>query len=153
MKPEWSREWPNLGPHNGRLASPETPDYNCLAFCAGRVDQWWEPYVIPPDRPEIVWPAGVHPDNTPQDWAAALATVGFEPCGDGRHEDGFVKVALYANARGDATHVALQTADNRWKSKLGIFEDIEHDDPGALEGGLYGAVCLFLKRPRRVGDP
>jgi hypothetical protein len=147
MRPEWRRDWPNLGPHNGRLTSEETPDYNCLALCAGKTDDWWGPYVIPPERPGIIWPPGVHPDNTPGDWGAALATVGFVPCEDSRLEEGFVKVALYANSRGDATHVAIQLADGRWKSKLGIFEDIEHDDPGALEGGLYGAVHSYLKRP------
>lgn len=151
VKLEWRRDWPNLGDHNGRVASPETPDYNCLAFAAGRRDEWWEPYVIPPE-PGIYWPEGVHPDNTPEDWAAALATVGFAPCEDGQLEPGFIKVAIYATERG-ATHVARQLRNGSWASKLGKFEDIEHDELAVLEGPLYGSVRCFLKRPRASEDP
>ncbi len=153
MKPEWQVDWPNLGHHNASFHSPETPDYNCVAFGAGKNDEWWEPYVIPPDEPGIYWPPDVNPDNTPDDWAAAFATVGFEPCDDRENEPLFLKVAIYANAEGTATHVARQLVDGRWASKLGVLEDIIHDDLAALEDGLYGKVCRLLKRPRLPGDP
>lgn len=152
VKPEWSGDWPNLNAHNARITSPETPDYNCLAFSAGRLDQWWEPYVIPPKEPGKYWLDGVHPDNTPEDWTAVLATVGFEPCKDSCLEPGWVKVALYAKSS-SVTHAARQLRDGRWTSKLGVFEDIEHDDLSVLEGALYGTVRLFLRRPRRDEDP
>lgn len=146
MKAEWKRQWPALGPHNGRLTSAETPDYNCLAFAAGKTDEWWEPYVVPPEQPGIYWPPGVHPDNRPEDWAAALATVGFEPCDDGAPEAGFEKVVIYVNASGAAAHAARQLTDGRWTSKLGALEDIEHDALEALEGSFYGAPRLWLRR-------
>lgn len=153
MKPEWQRDWPNLGLHNASFTSAETPDYNCLAFGAGKEDEWWEPYVIPPEQPGIYWPPDVHPDNRPEDWAAALATVGFVICEGHEPEPDFVKVAIYADRNGEAVHVARQLRDGRWKSKLGSFEDIEHDDLRALEGGLYGRVVLCLRRPRTANDP
>lgn len=153
LKPHWDHDWPRLGTHNARLSSDETPDYNCLAFAAGRTDEWWEPYVIPPEQPGIYWPAGVHPDNRIEDWAAALATVGFEPCADGQAEPGFVKVALFGNEDGAATHAARQLRDGRWTSKLGSFEDIEHEDPAALAGPLYGSVRMWLRRRRAEGEP
>lgn len=153
MKPEWKVDWPNLGPHNAFITSAETPDYNCLAFGAGKSDEWWEPYVIPPDNPTVYWPSHVHPENRPEDWAAALATVGFTACGNHDLEPDFVKVAIYADTAGNATHVARQLSDGRWTSKLGSFEDIVHDNLQALEGGLYGRVVVCLRRSRREGDP
>jgi len=152
MKAEWKKHWPKLDPHHARLESPATPDYNCLAFAAGRSDEWWEPYVIPPEMPGYYWPKNVHPDNTPEDWAAALATLGFERCNDALLEPEFVKVALYATPR-EVTHAARQLRDGRWASKLGKWEDIIHDDLAVLEGPLYGTICMVLKRPRRDGDP
>ncbi|WP_156040420.1 DUF7689 domain-containing protein [Chondromyces apiculatus] len=148
----WHEDWPNLSQLNARLTSKYTPDYNCLGFGTGRIDQWWEPYVVPPEEPNIYWPPGVHPDNTPEDWAAALKTEGYQVCEDERLEPGLVKVALYATPK-MVTHVARQLRDGRWASKLGRFGDIEHDDLAALEGPLFGHVCLFMQRPRRADDP
>jgi len=44
----------------------------------------------------------------------------------------FEKIAIYA-AGGVPTHAAKQTSDGRWKSKLGGWEDIEHNTPKAVE--------------------
>lgn len=44
-------------------------------------------------------------------------------------------------------HAARQLASGRWTSKLGKLEDIDHALHD-LEGMLYGAVVLFMKRPR-----
>lgn len=153
MKPEWKAHWPALSPATARFTSPETPDYNCIAFGVGRTDEWWEPYIFPPEQPGIFWPTEANPDNTPDAWAGALATEGFVVCADERLEPAFVKVVIYADAQGTATHVARQLKDGRWTSKLGIFEDIEHDTLAALEGPLYGRVALVLRRPRRDEDP
>jgi hypothetical protein len=60
-------------------------------------------------------------------------------------ELGFEKVALYGLAE-SYTHAARQLPDGRWTSKLGNEEDIEHDSPEAVAGGLYGELVLFMKR-------
>jgi hypothetical protein len=48
-------------------------------------------------------------------------------------------------------HVARQEASGIWKSKLGRFEDIEHETPEELCGdGIneYGVIVQFLQRER-----
>ena len=76
--------------------------------------------------------------------------AGYELCGDGNLEDGYEKIAIYAKD-GEPTHAARQLGDGRWTSKLGKYEDIEHDSLDALNGegfGEYGSVALFMVRPR-----
>ena len=70
-------------------------------------------------------------------------------CGNGSLEDGYEKVAIYARD-GELTHAARQLRDGRWTSKLGKYEDIEHDSLEALYGdgyGEYGSVAVFMVRP------
>lgn len=143
---------PGLHPGNSTARSERTVDYNCLAFAAGDMARWWEPYVIPPVQPGVFWPEGATPDNGVEHWIEALATVGFERCGDGGLEPAWVKVAILGRA-GTAEHATRQLASGRWVSKLGDLEDIEHDEPGDVGGGAYGEVVQFLRRPRRASDP
>jgi hypothetical protein len=68
-------------------------------------------------------------------------------------ESGFEKVALYGSGA-FYTHASRQLADGRWTSKVGRSEDIEHDSPGDVAGGVYGEVVRFMKRPVvPVGTP
>jgi hypothetical protein len=53
---------------------------------------------------------------------------------------------LFVDARGVPTHAARLLPSGLWTSKLGEWEDIEHDLL-ALEGDVYGTVALLLKRP------
>jgi len=154
VKPGWAADWPALTGEVARFSSDETPDYNCFAHALGEDGAWWEPFVIPPTQPGLYWPPGATPDNTPDAWTEALATRGFEPCGlDATLDPRYVKVAVYANAAGTALHVARHLRDGRWASKLGVFEDIEHDTLAALEGPLYGRVERVVRRPRQPADP
>jgi len=72
--------------------------------------------------------------------------LGYEPCDDDRLEVGFERVALYGNSF-CYTHAARQLPDGRWTSKLGKREDVEHDSPEDVAGGIYGEVVQFMKRP------
>lgn len=61
---------------------------------------------------------------------------------------------LIVSHRGEPTHAARQLPSGAWTSKLGEWEDIEHDTLEALEGSegrgeAYGRVALILKRERR----
>ena len=61
-------------------------------------------------------------------------------------EPGFEKVALH----GDIffySHAARQLPDGKWTSKLGKDQDIEHDTPFDVAGGLYGEVVQIMKGP------
>jgi hypothetical protein len=131
--------YPHLTPTNHRVTSPATGIYNCLAWAAGENFRWWEP--------GRYWPCPLLGSVfTLADVIAALRTVGYDLCPDGIPEAGFDKVALYAEGIDDPTHVARQLHDGRWTSKLGDWEDIEHDTAGDVAGGLYGDVVQFMRR-------
>ena len=110
-----------------------------MAWSAGDTEHWWQPGVY--------WPVQTDPDDY---GLSALTRVfdamGYVPCDDDRLEPGFEKVALYASSS-FYTDAVRQLPDGRWTSKLGRSEDIEHDTPNDLVGGVYGDVVQFMKRP------
>jgi len=135
--------FPKIRKEGYKITSRETTDYNCFAWVAGETAQWWSP----DSDGGYFWPSDV-PKKTE---VKAFVTLyerqgGYSPCSHPGLEKGFEKIAIYANATGDATHVAKQTESGRWSSKLGDWEDIEHNTLAALEGEFYGKAVQFLKR-------
>ncbi len=132
------KDFPALTERNHRVTSPATPEYNCVAWSAHDTEHWWQPAVY--------WPVATPPD----DYGLGIleqvfVALGYEPCADGSLEEGFEKVALYGGVF-LYTHVARQLPSGRWTSKLGRGEDIEHDTPDDVSGGLYGEIQEFMKR-------
>ena len=84
------------------VTSHDTPEYNCIAWAAGDTDSWWWPH------PDSYWPAGAPVEETLTAFIQAFQTRGYESCEDGAAEAGFVKIAIYADARGTPTHAARQ---------------------------------------------
>jgi hypothetical protein len=76
----------------------------------------------------------------------AFRALGYESCAmDAGLESGFVKVALYGSGF-SYTHAARQLPNGKWTSKLGSGEDIEHESPDDVAGGVYGTVMSIMKR-------
>jgi hypothetical protein len=135
-----SAAFPRLHPDDHEITSPSTPRYNCIAWAAGDEANWWWP-----DIDEVAyWPDQVPRAESIEAFIDAFRTLGYLPCEDGEFEPGFEKVALYA-LDGLPTHAARQLADGRWSSKLGRSVDIAHT-PDALDGPIYGAISLYLRR-------
>jgi hypothetical protein len=131
--------FPRLTAENHRITSPATSDYNCVAWAAGDTGHWWQPGVY--------WPVeGAADDYGIAALEDAFKRLGYMACEDATLEPGFEKVALYGNSV-FYTHAARQLPNGKWTSKLGREEDIEHDDPEAVAGGVYGPVVQYLKRP------
>ena len=135
-----SDAFPRLTEQNHRLTSPAAIDYNCIAWSAGDVEHWWQPGVF--------WPL---PAPTRQYGIDVLEQLfmflGYADCGlDAEPEPGFEKVALFGQSI-FYTHAARQLASGKWTSKLGQAEDIEHDTPHDVAGGIYGEVVQIMKRP------
>ena len=126
----------------GRHRQTSEPDveYNCIAFAAGVIDEWWS------HAPGYKWPVTRSP--LARSLVAVFKTLGFRPCDDDAAEPEYDRVALYAKA-GMWTHAARQLPSGRWASKLGIDEDIEHDTPECLCGPDYGEVHCIMRRPRQ----
>lgn len=140
--------FPNLRRGEYRVTSDETSDYNCIAHAAGKDDNWWWP-----DDPPAYWPQGLDKQETLEVFVLAYESEGYSRCDQQSRglELGVEKVAIYADADGP-THAARQLADGTWTSKLGDWEDIQHNTLEAMEdsGGLglgYGRMVVILRRP------
>ena len=136
--------FPRLRETGYRLTSAASPRYNCIAWAARVVDQWWWPAYVAP----YYWPPDIQRTETVECFVEAFGLQGYEPCSNDELEPGFEKIALYA-ANGVPTHAARQLPSGAWTSKLGDAVDIEHNTLSALDGTLYGSAVLILRRPRQ----
>ena len=125
------------------VTSPIDPLYNCIAWAADSATDWWWPI---DDFRRFYWPPAAPRETNLAAFCSAFLTLGYTPCEDGLLDPGFEKVALFADSAGMPTHAARQLPTGRWTSKLGQAEDIEHE-LRAVEGDVYGAVTVILKRP------
>jgi hypothetical protein len=150
----YDADFPNLRKFGfKRTSEPAYP--NCISFVVGDNKRRWWPGEYPLWSPDY-WPkAPSSTAETPNDatlevFKLGLATENFVECNDGKWAPGFEKIALYGRGR-EITHAALQIAEDKWMSKLGGDEDIEHTLDG-LEGPLFGIVVAYLQRQRK-GQP
>jgi hypothetical protein len=60
---------------------------------------------------------------------------------------GYEKIAIYTKPDGRPTHAARQIDSDKWTSKMGQLEDIEHDI-NSLSGDIYGEPLVYMKRPK-----
>lgn len=141
MSSELESNFPQLASTPYTVTSPETTDYNCLAWAAGASDCWWWP-----DLDEsCFWPAGIARHETLSAFIQAFAVLGYSVCVTGDLESDREKVAIFAS-NGQPTHAARQLPDGLWTSKCGAGHDIVHAMDG-LNGNIYGRPEVFLARP------
>lgn len=143
LSPERESFFPSLRKEGYRVTSAEDDDYNCIAWAADRKNaRWW-----PVEGVEgVFWPEGVPLEETVDSFVLAYGTEGYEPCDSAEVEFGYEKIAIYADENGVPCHAARQTATGIWTSKLGGWEDIEHDTLSGVAGKEYGHPVRFLKR-------
>jgi hypothetical protein len=134
--------FPALRGREWLLSSPAETRYNCIVWAAGDTTQWWWPR----DPAEgYYWPAGVERAETLAAFVAAYALLGYAPCATADLEAGYEKIAIFTAPDGMPTHAARQLPSGRWTSKLGNWEDIEHDLPD-ISGMVYGFVAQLMRR-------
>ena len=134
-------KWPHLASEGYSKESVETWNYNCIGFAADHDDEWWWP-----DQHGIgIWPKGVKREVTREAFIAAYESIGYEECKSPDLEKGFDKVVIYL-LNGIPTHATKQLRDGRWKSKLGPWEDIEHNTLKAVEEYIYGKAAIYMRR-------
>ncbi|HTU91632.1 MAG TPA: hypothetical protein VMF69_16230 [Gemmataceae bacterium] len=131
-----------------RITSSASDVYNCIAWAAGDTEHWW----WPGDPARTYWPLGAPRLETLAAFRDAFAILGYVVCEQADLEQGFEKIALFADSDGTPTHAARQLGDGTWTSKLGMSEDIQH----ALEnlvGTVYGSIAQILKRALPSSPP
>lgn len=132
--------FPNLASSSWEKTSEPSVRYNCIAWALGDTNRHWWPHR------QSFWPASVLRLCTPEAFAKAFRTRGYEPCEDGSLEPGFEKVVLYLR-EGVPTHAARQLPSGRWTSKLGEEMDLQHE-LDALDGPAYGKPERYFRRPK-----
>lgn len=135
--------FPSLTVGNHTPRSPQTPEYNCVAWALQNTRH----FIWPDEDEQFAWPPDLPREDTVDAFRLFFERLGFEVCpgGDLRLQPGYEKIALYANAAGPQ-HVARQLPSGRWTSKFGDLVDAEHTEPSVLDGELYGRVVLAMKR-------
>lgn len=137
----------NIAPLDFECSSDRTPRYNCIAWAAGKTDNFWWPL----DIGGYYWPDGLPreplEEETVENFIRAFATEGYRVCDDANTEKGFEKVVIYVSPAGRPLHAARSLEKGVWTSKLGSLEDIEHATLQCIEGREYGRAMTFLKRP------
>lgn len=121
------RTWfPKLDARNHRITSREDPGYNCVAWATCDSTRWW-------DHVCGYWPDGVTQDSSVEAYVDLFRELGFEE-----------------SANSEPEPVARLLESGNWTSKLGVLEDIEHDDLDSLADGSYGRPFMFLRRARKT---
>ena len=139
-------KFPRLTAQNHEVTSPADLNYNCVSWAAHEDGRRWDP-----NPHEGYWPDDVARDVTVGTFVELFQALGFEVCADPSLEIGYEKIAIYGLAD-EFKHVARQLESGAWTSKLGDFEDIEHDDLSSLVSLSYGRPIRFLRRTRPQGD-
>ncbi len=138
-------EFPHLSWDDAAPSSDATSAYNCFAWAAGDTQRWWSH--------RRYWPPEAPRAHTREAYQAAFEVLGYTPCGSGEFEEGYEKVAVFADRLGRPQHAARQLADGRWTSKLGDDIDIIHSSLNDVAGGIYGEPVIFLRRAVQQDDP
>ena len=134
-----TNEFPNLYSEGFEILEPLSQRYNCVAYAAGDISQWWWP-----DRINY-WPPWATRDNRMESLKEVFAGLGYEQCNGDSLEDGYQKVALY-ELQGRFQHIVAQTLNGLWRSKMGQGPVMEHRNPESLSGGMYGTPTVFMRR-------
>ena len=124
------------------VTSPATIEYNCIAWGAGDTEKCWWPDLFD----QYFWPSTILREESVDAFIGAFESLGYTICENANYEMGYEKVAIYAKQDGRPTHAARQIDPEKWTSKIGQLEDIEHDIQ-SLSGDIYGEPKVYMKRP------
>jgi hypothetical protein len=131
------RHFPNLVPgQNFEFTSLKTDDYNCVAWSTEIEDEWID---FPYDE------QGNYDDNIDK-YITYFKNLGFVEIKDSNPEDGVSKIAIYGDNENNFKHVARLLPNGKWTSKIGDWEDIQHDTLEALSGNSYGHPILLMQK-------
>lgn len=139
-------EFPRLKVEGYAVASPETDEYNCIAFAGDDTTEKWDP----DETSGRYWPDEVARSLDLSSFIALYAWEGgYVPCDDDTLEAGYEKVAIFCDpVSREVRHAAKQLPNGEWVSKLGDWEDIKHSTLSGLEGEFYGRVAQLLSRKK-----
>jgi hypothetical protein len=133
------------------ITSPETEDYNCIAWAGDDDTEKWDP----DEHSGRYWPHGVPRSLKLDSFIKLYEYEGGYTVLENDDQSlvvGIEKIAIFFDSDKEVTHAARQKEDGTWTSKLGDFEDITHKTLESLCGHwpAYGKVAKILRRKRPV---
>lgn len=131
------KEFPNSKIEPFEITSPETTQYNCLAWAMHDTQRWWD------TEDDYFW-IDTNKDSLLQTLIEMCQKLGFQICDNAQLEQNYEKIVLFSTDNQYCTHVARQLNNGRWTSKLGQSYDVTHSI-NAIENGIYGKATIFLK--------
>ena len=123
---------------NFKFTSLGTDVYNCVAWASEITDDWTQEY---DSNGNLLLDAISYIDY--------FKRIGFKITDNRSIEKNKIKIAVYIsthNIQHDFKHVARMLPNGKWTSKLGDWEDIEHDTPELLTGNSYGNKIIIMER-------
>lgn len=116
-------------------------DYNCIAYVLNIFDMWCGPSTI--SWPNEILPRSAKLDN----YIKFFELNGYTTCENASYEIEFDKIALYVDNNVCVKHAAKQYKD-RWRSKLGANQIIEHDLDWLTGNDFsnYGKIGIIMKK-------
>lgn len=133
--------FPNSKKNPFIITSQASTYYNCIAWACEITDRCMWPDV----RGRYTWPKGIPQDITIYAFIKLFESYGYSACDNGRLEESYQKIAIYADNQDVPTHAARQLPNGNWTSKLGDQIDVEHSLE-AMENGFYGNIKLFMRK-------
>ena len=134
--------FPNISHDNLSLTSPETKQYNCIAWVYGVTDrQMW------PDSGYQYWPHEIlNDDLNNKSFIGLFESIGYVICDNDSVESEYDKLVLFENSS-YISHASKQLPDGKWHSKFGTGNDGIHTLEALKDGG-YGSPKIFMKRKK-----
>ena len=151
MPREEIESWfPGIAAAGFKITSPETEDYNCIAWAGDDDTEKWDP----DNFSGRYWPEKIPRSLNLESFIKLYEFEGgYIPCdnNDQSLETGIEKIAIFLDSQFEVTHASKQKEDGTWTSKLGDYEDIGHNTLESLcgHGPAYGRVAKILKRKRK----
>ena len=134
-------DFPNSNIHPFILTSPQTWNYNCIAWAYGDDTRWY----WPTEHPHHYWPPNIRNELDLQSFIELYQLVGYKVCENNSLELGLEKIAIFGQPNGEPTHAARQLLNGNWTSKMGGWHDIEHTLT-SLDSPVYGSALVFMSR-------
>jgi hypothetical protein len=125
------------------VTSPETWNYNCIAWAFGDHEKWY----WPTEHPHHYWPPNIRRELDLQSFIELYQLIGYQMCNNQNLEAGLEKIAVFAFPNGEPTHATRQLPNGYWTSKMGPWHDVEHTLNSLNNSRGYGNVAIIMSRP------
>lgn len=133
LRSELESDFPGLRNQSFLVLAEPSSQYNCYGAVVGDRGRWWQPDTMG----YAYWPKGAPRNYSLNGYKECLQYLGYAECTHEAKEVGVRKIAIFVK-NNQHTHVALQTSEGLWISKVWQMNEIIHN-LFDLEGESFGS--------------